>query len=311
MKIAVVYDEFNIDEHRERMVDSVCGALSRYYEVQRLPFGEDFMSKVKMFEAVFNLSTAYNQIHVPAILDQIGIPYTGSGPLVHALCIDKSITKAILKSYGIPTPEYVVVPTSCDIPEIDFFPAIVKPVREGSARGIESDSVVSDSNGLRKAVRKIHDTFNEPALVERFIDGKELSVGILNEEVLPILEIDFSTLPDGIERFYSFRVKTLYGDQTNYICPARIESNVEREIKKFALRVSKILGLRNYARMDLRLQDDKPFFLEINSLPMLTPDYSDIVKMASAVGYTYEDLILEIMRGAVDTTNSPKTRTQN
>ena len=303
IRVAVVFDEVNMDEHRKKMVDSVCHALSKYYEVQELPFGEHFMTEIKHFDAAFNLSTAYNQIHVPAILELFGIPYTGSGPLAHALCIDKSVTKAVLKSYNIPTPEYVLVPQGCKVPEIDFFPAIVKPVMEGSAKGIEPDSVVNDLVHLKKAVNRIHEDFGEPALVERFIDGVELSVGILNNEILPILEIDFSTLPEELEKFYSFRVKTFYGDQTNYICPARISGEMKEKIEKFALKAFNSLGLKNYARMDLRMQGNDIFFLEVNSLPMLTPDYSDIVKMASAAGYSYEDLILNIMRGTLDAVN--------
>ena len=303
IKVAVVYDTINMDEHRQKMVDSVYDVLSKHYEVQKLPFGENFMSSVKKFDAIFNLSTAHNQIHVPAILELYGIPYTGSGPLAHALCIDKSVTKAVLKDYGIPTPEYVLVPQGCEAPEINFHPAIVKPVRQGSAKGIEQDSVVNDRIHLKKAVNKIHKSFDEPALIERFIDGVELSVGILNNEILPILEIDFSSLPKGIEKFYSFRVKTFYGDQTNYICPARISDEIREKIEKFALKAFNSLGLKNYARMDLRVQGNDIFFLEDNSLPMLTPDYSDIVKMANASGYNYETLILEIIRGALDTVN--------
>ncbi len=110
----------------------------------------------------------------------------------------------------------------------------------------------------------------QAALVEQFIDGREFSVGILAGEVLPILEIDFSTLPDGLERFYSYRVKHSYGSYTRYICPAQINEDLQRKIIDYALKAFKILGLRNYARIDLRVKENHIYFLEVNSLPMLT-----------------------------------------
>jgi len=209
MKVAVVYDLENLDESRVKMIDSVCEALSKHHDVEKLPFGNDFIERVKTFDAVFNLSTAHLQMHVPAILDVLRIPYTGSSALAHALCTDKITTKIVLQHYGIPTPNFSVVPVGEDPQTLDFRPPIVKPSRQGSAKGIDADSVVESVEALKRAVKRVHEEFKEPALVEEFIEGKELSVGIVAEEVLPILEIDFSALPDGLERFYSYRVKQL------------------------------------------------------------------------------------------------------
>ncbi|HBT39384.1 MAG: D-alanine--D-alanine ligase [Thermotoga sp. 50_1627] len=299
MKVAVVYDLENLDESRVKMVDSVCEALSKYHDVEKLPFGDNFIERVKTFDAVFNLSTAHLQMHVPAILDVLKIPYTGSSPLAHALCTDKILTKIVLQHHGIPTPRFFVVPIGEEPDSLDFSPAIVKPPRQGSAKGIHADSVVENVEALKRAVRRVHEQFREPALVEEFIEGKELSVGIVAEEVLPILEIDFSTLPDGLERFYSYRVKHYYGEQTCYICPARIDENLRRKIEHYARMAFKALNLRNYTRMDLRVRGDEVYFLDVNSLPMLTPNYSDIVKMAEAAKLSYEELILKIFNDAL------------
>jgi len=299
LKVAVVYDKSNLDESRELMIQSVYEVLSKRYKVSLIAFEDDFLEKIVMFDAVFNLSTASKQVHVPAILELFRIPYTGSEPQAHATCIDKIKTKIILSYYGIPTPPFVGVDINDDIPEIEFYPAIVKPSCEGSAKGLNADSVVKDHGALIKKVQQIHSQFKQAALVEQFIDGMEFSVGIVADEVLPILEIDFSTLPEGMERFYSYRVKHEYGSYTRYVCPAKIESDLEERIKNYAKRAFKVLGLRNYARMDLRVKGDQIYFLEVNSLPMLTPNYSDIIKMAETAGYSYEELIMNILDDAL------------
>ncbi len=299
IKIAIVYDLENLDEERNKMINAVFDVLSEEYEVQKLPFDIDFLERVKRFDAVFNLSTAYLQMHVPSILDTLKIHYTGSSALAHAICTDKVITKIILQHYGIPTPKFVVFNPGEEPTSIDFYPAIVKPSRQGSAKGITEDSVVKDDESLKKAVKRVHEEFEEPALVEEYIDGRELSVGIVAGKVLPILEIDFSNLPEGMERFYSYRVKRFYGEQTNYICPARISEELKVKIEQYALKAFKSLNLRNYARMDLRVKENQPYFLEVNSLPMLTPNYSDIVKMAQAGGLSYNDLILQIFKDSI------------
>jgi D-alanine-D-alanine ligase len=301
MRVAVVYDKSNLDESREKMVQSVFETLSKHFEAELVAFEDQFIDKVTQFDAVFNLSTAAMQTHVPAILELLKIPSTGSGIIGHALCIDKTITKIILNHYGVPTPKFISLePGQETIPPVDFYPVIVKPSREGSARGLSADSVVKEDFALKKAVKVIHNEFHQPALIEQFVDGREFSVGIVAGEILPILEIDFSTLPDGLERFYSYRVKHYYGEQTRYICPAQIDTGLKDRISEYALTAFKALRLRNYARMDLRVKDGQIYFLEVNSLPMLTPGYSDIVKMAEAAGYTYEDLIMKIFMDAIE-----------
>lgn len=301
MRVAVVYDKSNLDKSREKMVRSVFETLSKHFEAELVAFEDQFIDKVTQFDAVFNLSTAAMQTHVPAILELLKIPSTGSGIIGHALCIDKTITKIILNHYGVPTPKFISLePGQETIPPVDFYPVIVKPSREGSARGLSADSVVKEDFALKKAVKVIHSEFHQPALIEQFVDGREFSVGIVAGEILPILEIDFSTLPDGLERFYSYRVKHYYGEQTRYICPAQIDTGLKDRISEYALTAFKALRLRNYARMDLRVKDGQIYFLEVNSLPMLTPGYSDIVKMAEAAGYTYEDLIMKIFMDAIE-----------
>lgn len=302
MKIAIVCDK-NINDEEKRMVEAVKNAVSKKYNCEVVQFDENFINKIKDFDFVFNLSNKGGketiQVHVPALLDLLNIPYTSSNAYSHSLCLDKITTKIIMQHYNIPTPRFYVYDLG-QIPEkIDNGTFIVKPPREGSARGISKDSVVDNLKALQKMVKYIHEEFKQPALVEEFIDGTELSVGIIGNgdslEVLPILEIDFSTLPEGLERFYSYNVKHNYGEMTNYICPARISNNVKEKLEFYAKKLFKVLNLRDYARMDVRIRDDEIYFLEVNSAPQLVPVYSDITKMAKAAGYEYDDLILKIL----------------
>ena len=306
-KIGVVHDKV-LDKNKSLMVDGVYNAISKKFEVIKIPFDENFFEKIKEVDFVFNLATCGGkegrQIHVPAILDLLNIPYTGSTAFVHAICLNKFVTKVILSFYGISTPKFILIKENEDFPS-NFslnFPAIVKPVREGGALGLTKDSVVYDFKGVKKCVNRIHKEFNEPALVEEFIEGKEVTCGIIGNkdeiEVLPLLEIDFYSLPDDVEKFYSYRVKNEI-ENIKYYCPARLEKNVEEKVKEGAIKAFEALGLRDYTRMDIRIKNGEYFILEVNSLPLLVPNYSDILKMAEKVGYSYDDFVLKILEIAI------------
>ena len=307
MKIAIATDKI-LDENKKEMLNSVLKALSKEYETGVVKFDEDFMREIKKYDLVFNMSTSggkdTRQLHVPAVLDLMGVPYTGAPASTHALCMDKSFTKAILEKHGISTAGFFVVHPSEEIPDHDLkYPLIVKPIREGSSKGLRKDSVVSERESLERAVKWIHENFKEAALVEEFIDGKEVTIGLLEEEnnlrVFPIIEIDFSNLPDGVEKFYSDRVKNQgYDRYVTYHIPARLSKSMENTLREAAKRVFKVLGLRDYARMDVRIKNDNYYVLDVNSLPLLVPGYSDILKMAEADGLSYDDLVLKIVQSA-------------
>ena len=309
-KIGVVHDK-NLDKNKSLMVDAVFNAINKKYEVVKIPFDENFFVNIKKVDFVFNLSTSGGkegrQIHIPAILDLFNIPYTGSSAFTHTICLDKFITKLILSFYNIPTSRFTHIKENENI-ENDLnlnYPLITKPVREGSALGLTKNSVVWDLESLKREVEKIHKDFKEPALVEEYIDGIELSCGVIgNDEeitILPLLEIDFSSLPEGVERFYSYRVKNEIGEnKIKYYCPARINKEVEEKIKRGVKCSYKALGLRDYARIDLRVKYGEYYILEVNSLPLLVPGYSDILKMAEKVGFSYDNFILKILEIAIE-----------
>lgn len=306
--IGIVHDKI-LDKNKQKMVEGVFNALSKKYEVIKIPFDEHFFENIKKVQFVFNLATSGGkegrQIHVPAILDILGIPYTGSSAFVHTICLDKFITKLILSFYGISTPKFILIKENeIDSFEKNFnlsFPVIVKPVREGGALGLTKDSVVYDLEGVKREAKKIHNKFNEPALVEEFIEGKEITCGIIGNndeiEVLPFLEIDFYSLPQDIEKFYSYRVKNEI-ENLRYFCPARLTEEEEKELKEGVIKAFKALNLRDYTRMDTRIRDGKYYILEVNSLPLLVPGYSDILKMAEKSNYSYDDFILKIFEVA-------------
>ena len=263
-------------------------------------------------DMVFNIAEGkhgkFRESEVPAILDYLNIPYTGSGTFSLALALNKAITKKILKAENIPTPNFQVFSKGNE--ELDpslRFPLIVKPNCEGSAKGISKTNVVDNKEDLFKKVKEILNTYKQEALVEEFIDGKELTVGILENgktRVLPILEIDFSTCRNSGEYFYSWRMKEYQGNEDlglipTFHCPARLDQETERAIKEVALKTHRAIGCLDISRTDIRLDNNNmPYVLEINPLPGLDPKESNFPIMASADGMKYEDLIEAIVLSA-------------
>lgn len=248
------------------------------------------------------------EARVPALLELLDIPYTGSGVLGLALAMDKCRSKQIFRYGGIPTPNFQLFGHPDEpLDQRLHFPLIVKPNCEGSAKGIWASSVVSDEGALRAQVHKIRAEYAQDVLVEEFIDGKELTVGILgNEQILPVLEIDFSRCEASGESFYSWRMKEFQGNQRMHLtptfwCPARLNLKVTQAVQAVALKAARALACRDIARVDIRLSDDGiPFVLEVNPLPGLDPEESNFPIMAQAAGLTFEALIHRIVSFAVE-----------
>ncbi len=264
-------------------------------------------------DMVFNMaegtSGSSRESQVPAILDFLDIPYTGSGVLTLALSLDKAMAKQIFISEKIPTPRFQLF-KNAEVPLQQSLkcPLIVKPNCEGSAKGIHSSNVVEDEPRLYEAVKRIQELYRQDILVEEFIEGKELTVGILgNQEpqVLPILEIDFSGCKKDGEFFYSWEVKEYQGIDPMYpdpkfFCPARLSRTEEDAVKKVARQAHRSLGCLDVSRVDIRLSDDSiPYVLEVNPLPGLDPKESNLTRMAKAQGISYTDLINGILENAL------------
>jgi D-alanine-D-alanine ligase len=264
------------------------------------------------FDIVFNIaegeSGKFRESEIPAVLDYLNIPYTGSNTFSLALALNKNLTKKILKAENIPTPKFqLFVKGNEELGEDLKFPLIVKPNREGSAKGINISNVVNTKDALYKKANEIISGYRQEALVEEFIDGKELTVGILENgktTILPILEIDFTSCSKSGEYFYSWRMKEFQGDTDlglvpNFHCPARLDKHTEARVKETALKTHHAVGCFDISRTDIRLSEDGiPYVLEINPLPGLDPHESNFPIMAYAAGMKYEDLIEAILMSA-------------
>ncbi len=263
-------------------------------------------------DIVFNIAegkkSRFRESEIPAILDYLNIPYTGSNTFSLALALNKALTKKILKAENIPTPNFQVFITGNEKLNSQLrFPLIVKPNREGSAKGINLSNVVYNEGGLFKKIKETINIYQQEVIVEEFIEGKELTVGILENSktaVLPILEIDFSTCVKSGEYFYSWRMKEYQGNAEmgltpTFYCPARLDEETERKVKQAALNTHRAVGCQDISRTDIRLsRDNVPYVLEINPLPGLNPRESNFPLMAYAAGMKYEDLIEAILISA-------------
>ena len=261
-------------------------------------------------DLVFNIAEgrhgAYRESQVPAILESLHIPYTGSNSVALALALDKAKTKQILASEGIATPPWQLFPsptTRLD-PQLEF-PLIVKPNREGSSKGIWRESVVGNQAALSQQVARIYERYHQEALVEEFIHGTELTVGIIGEEALPVLEISFTGCQPSGEFFYSWRMKEFQGNAAlglvpSFHCPARLDAQTTARVQAIAWRAHRALGCVDFSRTDIRLRPDgTPFVLEVNPLPGLSPLDSNFPLMTAAAGISHQMLIQRIVELAM------------
>lgn len=263
-------------------------------------------------DMVFNIaegkSGKLRESEIPAILDYLNVPYTGSNTFSLALALNKALTKKILLAENIPTPHYQVFKRGNEAIKPDLkFPLIVKPNCEGSGKGINASNVVRTQDQLYKKVKEMIISYRHEALVEEFIEGKELTVGVLENgktTILPVLEIDFSSCEKSGEYFYSWRMKEYQGNNElgltpTFHCPARLDKETERRVKEVALKTHHAVGCLDISRTDIRLSKDNiPYVLEINPLPGLDPKESNFPLMAYAGGMKYEDLIEAILMSA-------------
>ncbi len=257
-------------------------------------------------DLVFNIAEGTHGEHresqVPAVLELLGIPFTGSNSVALALALDKAKTKQVLACEGLPTPPWQLFDSPNEpLDRRLSFPLIVKPNREGSARGIWRDSVVWDESSLRRQVQQVVERYRQAVLVEEFVDGRELTVGVLGDLVLPVLEIDFGPCQASGEFFYSWRMKEFQGNAAlglvpRLLCPAPLEPARVEEIQGIARRAHQALGCADLSRTDIRLRaDGRPYILEVNPLPGLSPFDSNFPFMASAAGLTHDALIQRIV----------------
>jgi D-alanine-D-alanine ligase len=257
-------------------------------------------------DLVFNLCEAFwgesrKEMHVAALYDLLGLVYTGAAPLSLGLTQDKARTKDLLSRHQLPTPRYCLVKLGEHFPKVKdlVYPLIVKPRWEDASQGISNESVVENQKELAARIDYVHRTYQQGALVEEFIEGREINAAILGNgphDVLPLSEITFH--PDLARPIVSFEGKWLEQSQqyrmTEPVCPAPLKARNEILVRDVALRAYKLLECRDYARVDIRLRDGVPYILEVNANPDISPD-AGLARSAGVAGFSYPQMIERIL----------------
>jgi D-alanine-D-alanine ligase len=264
--------------------------------------------KVENPDVIFNFIELFNEnarleMNIVSLLELMKIPFTGAPALSLANCQNKVLAKRILSQMGINTPRFLLVKEVDDLHNHKLnFPIIIKPAFEDASVGIENNSVVINETGLKKRVNYVFSQFNQPALVEEFIEGRELNVAVIGDEnprALPISEIDFSQMPGHLYNIVSYQAKwdPLHESyhKTIPVCPANLPKNMEQEAKRLAVKAFKTMACRDYARIDMRLTPEgKLYVLEVNPNPDLT-EGAGFMRSAEAAGYSYTDTLIKII----------------
>jgi D-alanine-D-alanine ligase len=314
------------------------GHQAAFFEASILP-PHDLIARLCDYQPglCFNIAEGHfgdgREAHIPSILEMLRLPYTGSKVLTLALALDKPLTKRVLAYHELPTPEFQVFGNADDPVDEDLvderdelrFPMFVKPSREGTGMGVSAESVVHTVAQLRERVGGQLKRYNQSILCERYIKGREITVGIvgnlkptdarrLNDRTapnvlpdeltfFPPLEVDLGAYDESEAMLYTNRIKVELAEDFRYLCPAPLEPDVEQELYRLAAAVFRVTGCYDVARVDFRLAEEegnRPYILEINPLPGLNPGYSDLCVEAQAAGWTYEQLINTIVDLALE-----------
>ncbi|GAC1476826.1 MAG: ATP-grasp domain-containing protein [Gemmatimonadaceae bacterium] len=311
-------------------IGAVERALASLGDVVRLEATADFPERLRAErpDIVFNMAegmTGMNrESHVPAICEFFGIPYSGSDPFTLSLCLHKGRTKEVLSHLGVPTAPFALVSTMRECRALRTalsarrgsagsvgrggttklrLPLFVKPVHEGSSKGITERNLVRTPEELEAQVGFLLDSYAQPVLVEEYLPGAEFTCAVLGNDddavVLPIVGMNFGSLPEGAEPIYGFEAKWLWDRPERplaiFECPARIDEGLRGEIERVTLRAYQAVGCRDWSRIDVRLDAaGVPNVVEVNPLPGILPDPADnscLPKAARAAGLSYDELI--------------------
>ncbi|MFZ5563119.1 MAG: D-alanine--D-alanine ligase family protein [Thermodesulfobacteriota bacterium] len=248
---------------------------------------------------------------VPAMLEMLQLPYTGSDPLTQALILDKARMQQVLSACNVPVLCSQVFETGDEPLQRGLtFPLIVKPVAQGSSAGITADSVVRDEAALYRQAGRVIATFGEPALVQPFLEGREFSIPMMGNppDIFPIIEPDFSRLPQEYARIDSLEVKWIFEEQTeshHLLCPAPVEPALKDRLGKTVLAAWKALGIRDWCRIDLRCDSlGNPYIIDVNSPPGMIPPERSMTSYfpmsARAAGIDYQGLLTKLIQTAMD-----------
>ncbi len=299
MKVAVLYggtsEEREVSLNSGQAIVNACNQLG--YEVTALDLNHNMMS---LIPELAQADVVFNGLHggegengvIPGFLQSLGLTYTGSGNEASAVCMDKRLSKALVHRKSILTPEWISISKEDSVFEdhgLDY-PVVIKPNGQGSTIGL---TIVHEESHLKKAI-ELAFQFDQIALIESYIEGREITVTIIGNRAYPIVEI----VPN--HDLYDYECKYTKG-MTQYSCPADLSDALTQQIQTTALYIHKLLGCRHYSRVDFRLDNNnKAWFLEVNTLPGMT-ETSLVPKAAKAMGMEFPELIKTILNEALNT----------
>jgi D-alanine-D-alanine ligase len=310
------------DEYAEwdapETIDAVERALSAIGDVVRLEANDDFPERVRRArpDIVFNMAEGWRgpnrEAHIPAILEFLGIPYSGSDPFTLSACLDKARTKELLSYYDVPTPSFARITNLEALEPLRrwAFPLFVKPIHEGSSKGITTANCCRDFDELVERATELLEHYHEPVLVETYLPGDEFTCGVLGNGadavVLPVVRLRFEALPPGVLPIFGFEAKWIWDTHDHplemFECPARVDDGLLEHIERTVLRTYRVLGCRDWARIDIRLDDGGvPNVVEVNPLPGIMPDPADnscLPLAARMAGMGYDELIQRCLMAA-------------
>jgi D-alanine-D-alanine ligase len=290
-------------------VEAIATALrAKGHTVSELGDGRPFIEKLLSNppDLVFNIAEGLGvgrsrEARVPAVCEMLGVPYTGSDPLTLSAALDKDVARRLVASADVAVPAAILFYEGMPDSMLQLsFPAIVKPAWEGSSKGIRGRCVVHSHAEFVAAAEQMRG-YQQPILFEKFISGDELTVGIVGDRVLGVMRV-VPNQPD--EHFvYSLEVKRDWRNRVRYECPAQLPAAVLEKVEATALAAYHALGCRDVARIDFRLRDGVPYFIEANPLPGLSPETGDLVILAGLVGIGHAALINMIVDAALKRLN--------
>lgn len=296
----------------EETIDAIDAVLQELgHTTEKIGCIEHLMKRLisgARWDFVFNISEGKNGIgreaQIPALLDAYNIPFTFSSTEILALSLDKGLTNAVMRNYGVRTADFKVIRKISDLKKLHIpFPLFVKPIAEGTSRGIDRDSKVESYEMLEEKCKYILDYYNQPALVEEFLPGREFTVGIIgtgeSAKVIGVMEISYTKKAE--QHAYTYDNKKLYEDRVQYNLAN------EPKVANLALKAWKSIYCRGAGRVDIRMNcKGEPCFMEVNPMAGLNPDYSDLCILCRKVGIPYASLIKKIIDDVIERIDETK-----
>ena len=311
MKIAILFDGASaFAEFPDQEILGTVNAVSASLEAEgnsviQIPVHPDarWIDRLRRARAdfVFNLCESIDGVAAlePAVISAVellGLPYSGSSSWTTSVCLRKHVVNAALERAGLPIPKFAVVRRGAPMPSVGF-PAICKPAAEDASIGVEQRSVVRTSRELADRASAMLERWDE-VLVQKYVEGREVNVGVVGDAVLPIAEIDFGRMPKGMWRIVTYRSKWQDGSDEDIgsapRCPARLPASLASQLRKITVTAWRIVGGSGYGRVDLRIDaQGRPWILEVNANPDFAPT-AGLARMAGVAGIDYGSLVRQV-----------------